>query len=126
MTRDLGVGGGLTGETGDLTPDDPNAEFVPAERREVSGDHAQGAVTRERAQSAPAQRGVVGEPEEHPTGGPTNLATRDTGYGSEHGLAPDDPAYRMEARPPAPGTEGDPGEEPVAGGDDVQEDEPRF
>lgn len=126
MTRDPSIGGGLTGETGDLTPDDPNAEFVPAERREASGETGQGAVTRERAQAAPAQHGEIGNPEEHPTGGPTNLATRDEGYGSEHGLDPDDPAYRMEARPSTPGTEADPGEEPIAGGDEVSEDEERF
>ena len=29
-------------------------------------------------------------------GGPTNMAERESGYGSEHGLSPDDPAYGME------------------------------
>jgi hypothetical protein len=34
--------------------------------------------------------------------GPTELAGRESGYGSEEGLSSDDPAYRMEVRPPSP------------------------
>ena len=29
-------GGGMTGATGDLTPDDEDEPFVPAERREIA------------------------------------------------------------------------------------------
>ena len=57
-------------------------------------------VTRSQAAGAPAQQGEVGDPGgDLASGGPTELATRESGYGSEAGLSPDDPAYRMEVRP---------------------------
>jgi hypothetical protein len=59
--RDNPGGGGLTGATGDLTPESPDQSFEPGERREVAGpDRAQ--VTYRQASSAPAQQGEVGEP----------------------------------------------------------------
>jgi len=92
--------GAMTGATGGLTPDELSAPFIPAERREVSDPEAQAAVTAAQAGRAPAQTGDVGEPgRDRPDAGPTNLASRESGYGSEHGLSPDDPAYRMESRP---------------------------
>ncbi|HEX2765558.1 MAG TPA: hypothetical protein VHR55_02810 [Candidatus Limnocylindria bacterium] len=96
-------GGAMTGATGDLTPDDTDEEFVPGERREVSGtDAEQGSVTYHQATGAPAQRGDVGDPgAARAAGGFTNLAERESGYGSEHGLSPNDDAYRMEVHPPA-------------------------
>jgi hypothetical protein len=94
-------GGGMTGATGDLVPDSSDEAFVPGERRETSGTEAQASVTHHQAAAAPAQLGDVGDPSEQRHGGPTNLAERESGYGSEHGLAPDDPAYRMEIHPPA-------------------------
>lgn len=30
-------GGGMTGATGDLTPDDTDRPFIPAEQRQISG-----------------------------------------------------------------------------------------
>ena len=33
-------GGGMTGATGDLTPDDTDRPFIPAEQREISGSES--------------------------------------------------------------------------------------
>lgn len=90
----------MTGATGDLTPDEIQRDFEPGEWREASGSEHQADVTQSQAARAPAQQGEVGDPGgELEPGGPTNLATRESGYGSEAGLNPDDPAYRMERRP---------------------------
>jgi hypothetical protein len=123
-------GGGLTGATGDLTPEDTDEAFVPGERREIEDAEARARVTTEQAAAAPAQQGETGDPAgQHVEGGPTNMAERESGYGSEHGLSPDDPAYRMETHPPAPprptGRETD-RREPRLGGDERSEGEERF
>ena len=128
--RDDPGGGGLTGATGDLTPDEADEAFVPGERREMEDADARARVTARQAASAPAQQGEVGDPAgRQPEGGPTELAERESGYGSEHGLSPDDPAYRMETHPPAParptGHEAD-RREPRLGGDERREAEERF
>ena len=34
-------GGGMTGATGDLTPDDADSPFIPAEQREISSPESQ-------------------------------------------------------------------------------------
>lgn len=102
MTERTDAGGGLTGATGDLTPDDPRDALVTGERREIEDPEARAHVTWEQGRNAPSQRGEVGEPgEDRLEGGLTNLAERESGYASEHGLSPDDPAYRMEVHPPA-------------------------
>jgi hypothetical protein len=129
MDRDTHVGGGgMTGATGDLTPDEPDQEFDPGERREMDDAAHHADMTDAQGRQAPAQRGDVGDPEELPTGDPTNLATRDDGYGSRHGLNPDDPAYRMDSHPtpppPDPSTAGR--AETRIGGDEVSEGEERF
>lgn len=122
--RDNPGGGGLTGATGDLTPEAPDQAFVPGERREVAGpDRAQ--VTYNQAISAPAQQGEVGDPGDASAEGPTNLAERDSGYGSEHGLSPEDPAYAMEIHPPA-GSEDRSERETRIGGDERSDREERF
>jgi hypothetical protein len=91
----------MTGATGDLTPDEIQRDFEPGEWRE-SLDTAHAEVTQAQAARAPAQSGDVGDPGgDLEVDGPTNLASRESGYGSEHGLSPDDPAYRMEVRPRA-------------------------
>ena len=97
MTRpDRSGEGGMTGATGDLTPDDAAGEFIPAERREISDPEHQAEVTAGHGRGAPAQHGEFGVPgESHASGG----APRDGGTGSEHGLSGVDPAYRMESRP---------------------------
>src|SRR5688500_17162917 len=74
----------MTGATGDLTPDDEDEAFVPAERREISDPDHQGDVTAAHGRAAPA----------HDGGG----APRDGGTGSGHGLSGADPAYRMQSR----------------------------
>ena len=96
MTRpDRSGDGGMTGATGDLTPDDAVGEFIPAERREISDPEHQAEVTTAHGRGAPAQHGERGAPgESHGGGG----APRDGGTGSEHGLSGGDPAYRMESR----------------------------
>lgn len=124
-------GGGLTGATGDLTPDDTDAAFEPGERREFGDPALQAEMTAAQGARADAQHGDIGRPEDLPVGGPTNLADRDAGYGSEHGLDPDDPAYRMESHPPAaaaPADRGDTSDErsPRLGGDELLEEEPHF
>jgi hypothetical protein len=147
-------GGGLTGETGDLTAgeDEP---FIPAERREVTDPELEGAMTlhqrreaeirqatetpemgpgaagsasgelqTERASGLTGLQGQasMGFSATPPVGtaagaGATELAQRGSGYGSSHGLAEDDPAYRMETRPQP---EGDAQDRPRAGRDEVE------
>jgi hypothetical protein len=124
-------GGGMTGATGDLTPEGPEQSFVPGERREVEDPEARGNVTYRQATGAPSQRGEVGDPGgEEVDGGPTDMAERESGYGSEHGLAPDDPAYRMEVNPPAgPTPTGKRRREdrgPRIGGDELKDAEEHF
>jgi hypothetical protein len=121
-------GGGLTGATGDLTPDESEGAFVPGERREVEDRDTRATVTFRQAASAPAQNGDIGDPAgEQVDRGPTELAERESGYGSVHGLAPDDPAYRMEVNPPAaPEERGVQAAEPRIGGDRRSDHEERF
>ena len=115
----------MTGATGDLTPDEIQRDFEPGEWREAIDPAHHADVTQSQAARAPAQQGDIGDPGgDLEVGGPTNLATRDSGYGSEHGLAPDDPAYRMEVRPE--GSEPHPAgtdREPRIGGDAISDHE---
>jgi hypothetical protein len=118
--------GGLTGATGDLTPDEIQRDFEPGEWRESIDPAHQADVTMAQASRAPAQQGDVGEPgRELEAEGPTNLASRESGYGSEHGLSPEDPAYRMEIRsrqaPEEPVRR-----EPRVGGDERTDHEDHF
>jgi hypothetical protein len=117
-------GGGLTGATGDLTPDAPDQAFDPGERREVEGPD-RGQVTYRQGIAAPAQQGELGDPGDASVEGPTNLAERESGYGSEHGLSPEDPAYRMDVHPPAAGEDGRAAETRI-GGDERSDHEDRF
>jgi hypothetical protein len=111
----------MTGATGDLTPDEIQRDFKPGEWRETSDPTHHADVTRARAASAPAQRGETGDlAADLRVGGPTNMATRESGYGSEHGRSPDDPAYRMEVRPESdPETADADRREPRIGGDEL-------
>ena len=129
MDREEHVGGGgMTGATGDLSPDEADQAFDPGERREAEDPAHHADMTLAQGRGAPAQQGDVGDPERLPTGDPTNMATRDDGYGSEHGLSPDDPAYRMESHPspPAPAKTDGPASRTRIGGDEVSEGEERF
>ena len=83
----------MTGATGDLTPDDSAEPFVPAEWREVSDPEHQADLTVSQARHAEPS---ASSPSEAASG----AAPRDDGYGSGHGLSSNDPAYRMESRPP--------------------------
>jgi len=124
-------GGGLTGATGDLTPAESDEVFVPGERREIEDPDARARVTTEQAASAPSQQGEIGDPAgERVDGGATDMSERESGYGSEHGLSPDDPAYRMETHPPAPpappASDRTQRSEPRMGGDERSDSEERF
>jgi len=111
----------MTGATGDLTPDEIQRDFEPGEWREASDPLHQGQVTEVQASRAPAQLGEVGEPGgEMSVRPPTNMANREAGYGSEHGLSPDDPAYRMEVRAREP-QERSAARETRIGGDNVSD-----
>ena len=118
----------MTGATGELVPDSTDAEFAPGERREVEDAVHHADMTHAQGRTAPAQQGSTGDPGRSlPTGGPTNMASRDAGYGSEHGLSPDDPAYRMESHPePSADGESAAEREPRIGGDEFSDHEPRF
>lgn len=105
--------GGMTGATGDLTSDNADEDFVPAETRELTDPdtarHLTAAAHR-RAESRRAEHAEPGQLLER--GDATAPNDRDGGYGSAKGLAADDPAYRLEEhaapaapRPPASGGE---------------------
>jgi hypothetical protein len=55
-------GGGLTGATGDLTPDESEGPFVPGERREVEDETDRATVTLGQAASAPIPDDAVEPP----------------------------------------------------------------
>jgi hypothetical protein len=116
--------GAMTGATGALTPPDADEAFVPAERREIEdpfeGRRGTAALKRESEELSPDR----GAPEVERHGGPTNLAERNAGYGSEHGLSPGDPAYRMEEHLPPP--DSGPPREPDEDGDERREGEEHF
>jgi hypothetical protein len=55
------------------------------------------------------------------------MAERESGYGSEHGLSPNDPAYRMDTHPVAPpADEATRSGETRIGGDELSETEEHF
>jgi hypothetical protein len=113
--------GGMTGATGNLTPTDPDDEFVPAETREMSDPAAARRITASAHRRA-EDRGV-GQSDD-PAGPPVTdehkpQQTRGGGYGSGEGLSGEDPAYRMEERAlPPPVERQPPTGEPILGGDE--------
>lgn len=128
--RDHADGTGLTGATGDLTFEENDRPFVTGEAREVSDPGRHADVTAAQIRQAPAQRGETGDVSDRPEGGRTNLATRDAGYASTHGLNPDDPAYRMERHPSSGEQGGDPSRQATGaeartriGGDEITDRE---
>jgi hypothetical protein len=86
--------GGMTGATGNLTPDEPDEAFVPAETRAISDPAAARQLT------ASAHRRAEARQAEGPDdpGWLANIEAdtapnaRDVGHGSEQGISPDDPA----------------------------------
>lgn len=101
--------GALTDATGSLTPEPGDEEFVPAERRALEHPEQADAVG-----TGSRRRRIA---DAHPIDDPGGLARRpleeihpndrDGGYGSEHGLAADDPAYDFAERREAPDAEAD-------------------
>ncbi len=66
MTRREQSGGGMTGATGDLTPDDIQRDFEPGEWREASDPAHHADVTRSSASHAHEHVTQGAEPEEEP------------------------------------------------------------
>ena len=115
----------MTGATGSLTPDNEDDEFVPAETREMTDaagarDITAAAHRRREARRGrrPDEPGRLLEREER-----TAPNDRDGGYGSERGLASDDPAYREEAHLPPAASRPEPGGGTRIGGDEVRSPE---
>lgn len=90
--------GAMTEATGHLTPDDPDHPFVPAETRELTDPAAARRLTAAAHRRREARRGEARDDPGRliPKGEATAPNDRDGGYGSEHGLAGNDPAYRQE------------------------------
>lgn len=121
--REDASGGGLTGATGNLTPDASERPFVPAERREV--EDRQGQVTAAPSRLTAEELSREGSPVLG--GDATDLAQAAGGYASRSGLAGDDPAYRMEQRPIVePASAGQPDGEIQPGVDQVSDEEERL
>jgi hypothetical protein len=99
MTDRDSSSGGMTGATGDLTPDDAQRDFEPGEWREASDPAHQGDVTRSHASHAASERGNV---------------------------AGDEPAAGPEAEPPTAGGETGEARQPRLGGDASQDHEDHF
>jgi hypothetical protein len=118
--------GGMTGATGNLTPEEPDDEFVPAETREISYPTAARQLTAAAHRRAEARHA---EETEDPTGplvedAAKAQAGRAGGYGSGKGLAADDPAYRIEERALPPPDEPAPVDRsPIMGGDERHDPE---
>lgn len=53
-------GGGMTGATGDLTPDDTSESFTPGERREVEGKSRADVTLGAGGPAGPERSGSVG------------------------------------------------------------------
>jgi hypothetical protein len=60
--------GGMTGATGNLTPDEPDEEFVPAETREISDPAAAGRLTASAHDRADARHADPGDEPGRPPG----------------------------------------------------------
>jgi hypothetical protein len=113
--------GAMTDSTGSLTPDSADEEFVPAETAGINDPgrtHDLIRAARRRRQHQSARPDQPGELMAAGTDMPPN--DRDGGYGSQHGLASGDPAYRVEERAderPSPSA-GDASDAPDLGGDE--------
>ena len=112
--------GGMTGATGNLTSDNADEDFVPAETRELTDPAAARQLTagaHRRAEARRTEDAEAGQLLE--SGAETAPNDRDGGYGSARGLAGDDPAYRLEEHtPPATPRPAAPTGDTVLGGDE--------
>jgi hypothetical protein len=117
--------GGLTGATGNLTSDNPDEDFVPAETREMTDPEAARHLTATAHRRAEARRNEgadAGQLLER--GDQTAPNDRDGGYGSAKGLGADDPAYRQEEHTaPAEPRPRSAGGDTVLGGDERRDPE---
>lgn len=97
--------GGLTEATGDLAPDGRDEEFVPAERKELEDPDAARQVTAAAHRRRKARRAAADDDPGHLIQHDQAIRPndRDGGYGSEHGLSGDDPAYLEETHMPSAG-----------------------
>ena len=111
--------------SGVFSPTEAAAVACLAQVYRASLEALGGQVTYRQGIEAPSQQGDVGDPGGESAGGPTNMAERASGYGSEHGLSPEDRAYRMDVHPPA-GREDGAGDETRIGGDERSDHEERF
>ena len=95
---------GMTGATGNLTPDDADDAFVPAERREIDDPGAARDMTAAAHRRREARRATTDDDPGSLIARRDDLPPndRDGGYGSEHGLSGEDPAYLEETRLPQP------------------------
>jgi hypothetical protein len=78
--------GGMTGATGDLTPDDIQKDFEPGERREASDTAHQAEVTRSQASHAherPSSPADTDEPATDVEDGPTEREPREPQIGGD-------------------------------------------
>jgi len=110
----------MTEASGSLTPDDPDGAFVPAERREISDPGAARDVTAAAHRRREARRAAGHDDPGSlmPRGDDMPPNDRDGGYGSEHGLSGDDPAYAEEEHLPRAPAMPPMGGEPRIGGDE--------
>ena len=94
-------GGAMTGATGSLTSDAFGTEpFVPGELREIEDPARAGRMTDALARHAGHEgEGTRTEPLPPAEAGAASAAQGSGGYGSSHGLAADDPAYRVDKEP---------------------------
>jgi hypothetical protein len=86
--------GGMTGATGNLTPDEPDEAFVPAETREISDPAAARQLTASAHRRAEARQAEGhGDPGWLPDieADSAPNARDGGGHGSEQGISPDDP-----------------------------------
>ena len=120
--------GGMTGATGDLTPDNVDQAFVPGERREIEALEHHASATQTQAMQAPTQADVIGDPSFESERVATNMAERDGNSESERGLNQNDPAYRMKFRPLSPleVASAARGRSAYIGGDQLSDHEERF
>ena len=124
-------GGGLTGATGDLTPDESAEPFEPAERREIDDAEQRGRVTHQQTIRGSSTAVDAGDPGWGPDTGDSTDAPRDAGYGSTHGLSPDDDAYRMDHHAPPPASDADrdrpaQGQPRIGGDETIAAEDDRF
>ncbi len=120
---------GMTGATGNLTPDDADDAFVPAERREAEDPETARHLTAASHRRREARRAMSDDDPGSliPRRDDVPPNDRDGGYGSEHGLSGDDPAYLEQTHLPQPSQEVQPGREPRLGADEEhQPEEDRF